>query len=86
MSRIYEIPYHPDENHAWIVRLDGKVLSRFESRFDALLSAVNRAAAEGGDTSIGIEGADGVWRPFGSDAKRPARVPPMPDRTLRAVR
>jgi hypothetical protein len=86
MSRIYEIPYHPDESHSWPVRLDGKVLSRFDSRFDALLSAVNRAAAEGGDASIGIEGADGVWRPFGSDAKRPARVPPMPGRTLRAVR
>ncbi|MDQ0011179.1 hypothetical protein J2T07_003389 [Luteibacter jiangsuensis] len=86
MSRIYEIPYHPDESHSWAVRLDGEVLSRFDSRFDALLSAMKRAAAEGGDTSIGIEGADGVWRPFGSDAKRPARPPPLPSRLLGAVR
>jgi len=47
---------------------------------------VNRASAEGGDASIGVEGADGIWRPFGSDAKRPARLPPMPGRKLRAVR
>ncbi|WP_448096944.1 hypothetical protein [Luteibacter yeojuensis] len=82
MSRIYEISYHPDESHYWTVRLDGEVVSRFHSRFDALLSAVNLAAAEGGDTTIGVEGADGVWRPFGSDAKRPARLPPMPARTF----
>lgn len=86
MSRIYEIPYQSDDGMSWPLSLDGKVLSRFDSRFEALRSAVNRAAAEGGDVSIGIEGADGVWRPFGSDAKRPARVPPMPGRRLRAVR
>jgi hypothetical protein len=86
MSRIYEIPYQSDDGLSWPVRLDGEVLARFDSRFEALRSAVNRASAEGGDVSIGIEGADGVWRPFGSDAKRPARVPPMPGRRLRAVR
>ncbi|KLD76255.1 hypothetical protein Y886_22355 [Xanthomonas hyacinthi DSM 19077] len=86
MSRIYEIPYHPDDSHSWPVSLNGQVISRFDSRFEALRSAVNRASADGGDASIGIEGADGIWRPFGSDAKRPARVPPMPGRKLRAVR
>jgi hypothetical protein len=86
MSRIYEIPYVPDDGHSWPVRVDGRVLSRFESRFEALRSAVNQASAEGGDASIGVEGADGIWRPFGSDAKRPARLPPMPGRKLRAVR
>ncbi|HVI55309.1 MAG TPA: hypothetical protein VM621_09680 [Luteibacter sp.] len=86
MSRIYEIPYHPDESHSWPLRVDGVVLSRFDSRFEALRSAVNRASAEGGDVSIGVEGADGIWRPFGSDAKRPARVPPMPGRKLHIVR
>jgi hypothetical protein len=86
MPRIYEIPYQPDDGLSWPLSVDGEVLSRFDSRFEALRSAVNRAAAEGGDASIGIEGADGVWRPFGSDAKRPARVPPMPGRRLRAVR
>ena len=85
MSRIYEIPYHPDESHSWPVCVDGHVLSRFDSRFEALRSAVNQAAAEGGDASIGVEGADGIWRPFGSDAKRPARLPSMPGRRLRAA-
>ena len=86
MSRIYEIPYQPDDGPSWPLRVEGEVVSRFDSRFEALRSAVNRAAAEGGDVSIGIEGADGVWRPFGSDAKRPARVPPMPGRRLSVVR
>jgi hypothetical protein len=86
MSRIYEIPYHPDYGQSWPVRVDGQVLGHFDSRFEALRSAVNQAAAEGGDASIGVEGADGLWRPFGSDAKRPARIPPMPGRRLRAVR
>jgi hypothetical protein len=86
MSRIYEIPYHPDDNHRWPVCVDGRVLSRFDSRFEALRSAVNQAAAEGGDTSIGVEGVDGIWRPFGGDAKRPARVPAMPGRRLGAAR
>jgi hypothetical protein len=86
MSRIYEIPYHPDDSHRWPVCVDGRVLSRFDSRFEALRSAVNQAAAEGGDASIGVEGVDGIWRPFGSDAKRPARVPPMPGRRLGAAR
>jgi hypothetical protein len=86
MTRIYEIPYNPDDSLSWPVCMNGRVLFRFASRFEALRAAVNQAAAEGGDTSIGVEGADGVWRPFGSDAKRPARVPPMPARRLRAVR
>jgi hypothetical protein len=86
MSRIYEIPYHPDDGHSWPVCVDGQVLSRFDSRFEALRSAVNQASADGGDASIGVEGADSIWRPFGSDAKRPARLPPMPGRRLRAVR
>jgi len=86
MSRIYEIPYHPDDSQSWPVSVDGQVISRFGSRFEALRSAVNLASAEGGDTGIGVEGADGIWRPFGSDAKRPARVPAMPGHRLRVVR
>ncbi|MGE7138347.1 DUF2188 domain-containing protein [Luteibacter sp. NPDC031894] len=86
MTRVYEIPYQPDEGAAWTVRVEGRAIGRFASRFEALRAAVNRAAAEGGDTSIGVEGADGVWRPFGSDAKRPARVPPLPPRRLSVVR
>jgi hypothetical protein len=86
MSRIYEIPYHPDDSHCWPVSVDGRVLSRFDSRFEALRSAVNQAAAEGEGSSIGVEGADGIWRPFGSDAKRPARVPAMPGRRSRGAR
>lgn len=86
MTHVYEVPYHPEEGDVWPVRMDRKVIARCGSRFDALHLAVNRAAAEGGDASIGIEGADGVWRPFGADAKRPARVPAMPARRLSVVR
>lgn len=86
MARVYEVPYHPEGGLAWAVRVGGRTVERFDSRFDALRSAVNRASAEGGDSNIAIEGADGIWRPFGSDAKRPARIPPLPARRLHAVR
>ncbi len=86
MTRIYEIPFQPDSDLSWSVRLAGRVIDRFESRFEALRAAVNKASAEGTDTKIAVEGADGVWRPFGSDAKRPARVPPLPVGKLYAVR
>ncbi|UPG87097.1 DUF2188 domain-containing protein [Luteibacter aegosomatis] len=71
MTRVYEIPYLPESGFRWAVRMDGAVVEYFSSRFEALRAAVNRAAADGGDASIRVEGADGVWRPFGSDAKRP---------------
>jgi len=80
MSRIYEVPFLPDDRQQWPLSLAGRVLERYPSRFEALRAAVNRAAADGGDAGIGVEGADGVWRPFGSDVKRPIRVPPMPQR------
>lgn len=78
MTRVYEIPFHPGDDLHWPVRVDGVVVDRFPSRYEALRSALNRAASDGGDASIGIEGADGVWRPFGSDAKRPSLVPTLP--------
>lgn len=80
MVRVYEVPYHPDDGTSWTLRLGGKAIGRYPSRFDALRAAVNRAAADGADAHIGVEGADGVWRPFGSDAKRPATPPPVPGR------
>jgi len=86
MTRVYEIPYQPDDGALWTVRLAGRPIGQYPSRFDALRAAVNRAAAEGGDATIGVEGADGIWRPFGSDAKRPARVPPLPPNRLSVVR
>jgi hypothetical protein len=86
MPRVYEIAYEPDDGRSWTVRVGGHPIGRFESRFEALRAAVNRAAAEGGDASIGIEGADGIWRPFGSDAKRPAQLPPMPTRRFSLIR
>lgn len=86
MTRVYEIPYQPDDGLAWTVRVEGLAIGRFESRFEALRAAVNRASAEGGDASIGVEGADGIWRPFGSDAKRPEKLPTMPPRRLSIVR
>lgn len=86
MTRVYEIPYQPDDGFAWTVRVGGHAIGRFESRFEALRAAVNRASADGGDASIGIEGADGIWRPFGSDAKRPENTPPMPPKRISIVR
>ena len=86
MPRVYEIPYQPDDGLSWTVRVGGHSIGHFESRFDALRAAVNRAAADGGGASIGIEGADGIWRPFGSDAKRPDHAPPMPHKRFSVVR
>jgi hypothetical protein len=86
MTRVYEVPYFPEDGLGWAVRLDGRVVARCESRYEALAAAMNRAAAEGGDASIGIEGADGVWRPFGTDAKRPGRVPALPPRRFSVAR
>ncbi|NID15437.1 DUF2188 domain-containing protein [Luteibacter yeojuensis] len=80
MTRVYEIPYQPDDGASWTVRVDGLPIGRFSSRFEALRAMVNRASAEGGDVRIDVEGADGIWRPFGSDAKRPVAVPPLPQR------
>lgn len=88
MTRVYEIPYLPESGFRWAVRMDGAVVEYFASRFEALRAAVNRAAADGGDASIRVEGADGMWRPFGSDAKRPFEAsPPTPgNRALSLVR
>lgn len=86
MPHVYEVPYFPDGDLGWLVRLDGRVVARCDSRYEALAAALNRAAAEGGNASIGIEGADGVWRPFGSDAKRPGNAPAMPARRFSVVR
>lgn len=87
MARIYEVPYLPDASEAWAVRTHGCVIERFNSRFEALRAAVDRASADGGDTAIAVEGADGIWRPFGADIKRPVTVPRLPtQRHLSAVR
>jgi hypothetical protein len=86
VTHVYEVPFHPDDDLGWPVRVNGRIVARCDSRYDALATAMNRAAAEGGRASIGIEGADGVWRPFGTDAKRPARVPPMPARRFSVAR
>jgi hypothetical protein len=86
MTRVYEIPYHPEQGASWMVRLEGRPVGRFSSRFEALRDAVNRAAADGGDTSIDVEGADGVWRPFGSDVKRPVNIALQPSSRFRATR
>lgn len=85
MARVYEVPYHPEGGVAWAVRISGRVIERFASRFEALRAAVNRASAEGGDTAIAVEGADGLWRPFGADIKRPAHLPKLPPRHLSVV-
>ncbi|MDF4004516.1 hypothetical protein P3W33_14035 [Luteibacter sp. PPL552] len=76
MTRRYEIPYHAEDGKRWPVRLEGVAVGYFASRFEALRDAVSRAASDGGEACIRVEGADGVWRPFGSDAKRPFDTPP----------
>jgi hypothetical protein len=86
MTRVYEVPYHADEDRGWPVRVDGRIVARCQTRYEALAAALNRAAAEGGNATIGIEGADGVWRPFGTDAKRPNRIPALPPRRLSVAR
>lgn len=86
MTRVYEIPYQPDDGSSWTVRLAGVPVGRFPSRFEALRAAVNLAAADGAGATIGVQGADGIWRPFGSDAKRPVSVQAAPMRRLSAVR
>jgi len=86
MTRMYEIPYQPDAGSFWTVRLGGVPIGRFPSRFEALRAAVNKAAADGAGSTIGVEGVDGIWRPFGSDAKRPASAPAVPVRKLSVVR
>lgn len=87
MTRTYEVPYLPDAVQTWAVRVNGRIIERFDSRFEALRAAVNRASAEGGDTGIAVEGADGIWRPFGTDIKRPVTIPRLPpQRHLSAVR
>lgn len=86
MTRMYEIPYQPDGGLSWAVRLGGVAVGRFPSRFEALRAAVNLASADGTGATIAVEGADGIWRPFGSDAKRPVSAQAVPMRTLSAVR
>ncbi|NII54452.1 DUF2188 domain-containing protein [Luteibacter sp. SG786] len=86
MTRIYEIPYQSDDGSFWTVRRSGVSVGRFPSRFEALRAAVNLATADGVGATLKVEGADGIWRPFGSDAKRPMSVQATPMRRLSAVR
>jgi hypothetical protein len=75
MVRIYEVPFHPGAGRAWEVRVAGTVIDRCDSRYDALRCAVSTASSDGGEARIDVEGADGVWRPFGTDIKRPVSIP-----------
>lgn len=85
MTSVYRIPYHPDVALRWAVEEDGHAIAHFSERFEALRHAVNKAASEGGGASISVEGADGVWRPFGSDAKRPMRGSNLPNHRFSVV-
>lgn len=75
MVRIYEVPFLPHAGRVWEVRVSGEAIERCDSRYDALRCAVSRASSDGGDARIDVEGADGVWRPFGTDIKRPVAIP-----------
>ncbi|MBB3227282.1 hypothetical protein FHW69_001883 [Luteibacter sp. Sphag1AF] len=82
---VFDIPYRPNENRAWDVRQDNRVVAQFPSRVDALRFAMNRAAHVEHDSTralVAVEGADGVRRAFGGDVKRPLDPTLLPVGTL----
>jgi hypothetical protein len=72
---IYDIPFHPDLAGLWHVHVNGVPTENFESRVAALGYAVQQSkllgAQHGVQVLVSVEGADGVWREFESNAKRP---------------
>ncbi|QWT21887.1 DUF2188 domain-containing protein [Bacillus sp. NP157] len=72
---IYDIPFHPDLAGLWHVQLNGVPTENFETRVAAIAYAVNQSRLIGNpghvQVLVSVEGADGVWREFESNAKRP---------------
>ncbi|TCV97065.1 hypothetical protein EC912_10159 [Luteibacter rhizovicinus] len=77
---VFEVPYRPNENLAWDVRRDDRLVGQFPSRVDALRYAVHEAVHAGNEALtalVTVEGADGVRRLFGGDVKRPLEELPF---------
>lgn len=72
---IYDIPFHADVAGLWHVHMNGVPMENFESRMAALAYAVQQSKLLGTQntvhTLVSVEGADGIWREFESNAKRP---------------
>lgn len=75
---IYDIPFHPDLAGLWHVQLNGVPTENFETRVAAIAYAVQQSKLLGTQGAavqvlVSVEGADGVWREFESNAKRPVQ-------------
>jgi hypothetical protein len=74
---IYDIPFNPDLAGLWHVQLNGVPTENFDSRVAAIAYAVQQSKLLGTQGQVqvlvSVEGADGVWREFESNAKRPVQ-------------
>jgi hypothetical protein len=72
---IYDIPFAPDLAGLWHVQINGVPTENFDSRVAAIGYAVQQSKLLGGQGGVqvlvSVEGADGMWREFESNAKRP---------------
>lgn len=72
---IYDISFHPDVAGLWHVQVNGVPTENFETRIAAIAYAVQQSkligAQSGVQVLVSVEGADGIWREFESNAKRP---------------
>ncbi|WP_426284942.1 DUF2188 domain-containing protein [Luteibacter sp. E-22] len=72
---IYDIPFHPDMAGLWHVQMNGVPTENFETRIAAIAYAVQQSKLLGTQNGlqvlVSVEGADGIWREFESNAKRP---------------
>jgi hypothetical protein len=72
---IYDIPFSPDLAGLWHVQMNGVPMENFETRVGAIAYAVQQSKLlgiqNGLQVLVSVEGADGIWREFESNAKRP---------------
>lgn len=72
---IYDIPFSPDLAGLWHVQMNGVPTENFDTRVAAIAYAVQQSkllGVHGGlQVLVSVEGADGIWREFESNAKRP---------------
>jgi Uncharacterized protein conserved in bacteria (DUF2188) len=69
--KLFEIPFCPESEHGWTIPIPGDGEKQFRSRDDALAFALQLAKqqryAEGKESFLCVEGADGQWRLFTPD-------------------
>lgn len=72
---VFDIPFRPPHNDAWMIALPTGEQHVFPTRHDAVKFAARQAArftsCDGARAYLSIEGEDGVWRLFGADLKAP---------------